>query len=81
MDILWDRDAPITGLLAFLDRERRSFCFYITGYDDRYAALSPGTMIVAHAIREAIRNGFRVFELTSLLPKTGFAVHVAKMAD
>ncbi|HWZ82166.1 MAG TPA: DUF6569 family protein [Terriglobales bacterium] len=26
-------------------------------------------------------NGFRVFELTSLLPKTGFSVHVAKMAE
>ena len=26
-------------------------------------------------------DGFKVFELTSLLPKTGFAVHVAKMAD
>ncbi|HYK49828.1 MAG TPA: DUF6569 family protein, partial [Terriglobales bacterium] len=26
-------------------------------------------------------NGFRVFELTSLLPKTGFPVHVAKMAE
>ena len=26
-------------------------------------------------------DGFKVFELKSLLPKTGFAVHVAKMAD
>ncbi len=26
-------------------------------------------------------DGFKVFELTSLLPKTGFAVHVAKMAN
>ena len=26
-------------------------------------------------------DGFRVFELRSLLPKTGFVVHVAKMAD
>lgn len=26
-------------------------------------------------------NGFKVFELTSLLPKTGYPVHVAKMAD
>ncbi len=26
-------------------------------------------------------DGFKVFELTSLLPKTGFAVHLAKMAD
>ena len=30
---------------------------------------------------EVTGNGFRVFELTSLLPKTGFPVHVAKMAD
>ncbi|HVM94093.1 MAG TPA: DUF6569 family protein [Terriglobales bacterium] len=26
-------------------------------------------------------DGFRVFELMSLLPKTGFAVHIAKMAE
>ncbi|HEY6345998.1 MAG TPA: GNAT family N-acetyltransferase [Bryobacteraceae bacterium] len=62
LDILWDRDAPITGLLAFLDRERRSFCFYITGFDQRYRALSPGIVIVAHAIRDAICHGYRVFD-------------------
>lgn len=62
LDVFWDRDAPITGLLAFLDRKRQSFCFYITGFDKRYAALSPGTVIVAHAIREAICSGYRVFD-------------------
>ncbi|NOT57113.1 MAG: GNAT family N-acetyltransferase [Deltaproteobacteria bacterium] len=62
LDILWDRDTPIAGLLAFLDHKQRSFCFYITGFDERYAALSPGTVIVAHAIREAIRGGYRVFD-------------------
>jgi hypothetical protein len=30
---------------------------------------------------EITGNGYRVFELTSLLPKTGFTVHIAKMAD
>ena len=30
---------------------------------------------------EITGDGFKVFELISLLPKTGFAVHVAKMAD
>jgi len=30
---------------------------------------------------EITGNGFKVFELTSLLPKTGYPVHVAKMAD
>lgn len=62
LDIFWDRGTPITGLLAFLDHARRSFCFYITGFDQRYAALSPGTVIVAHAIREAICNGYLVFD-------------------
>jgi len=30
---------------------------------------------------EITGDGFKVFQLTSLLPKTGFPVHVAKMAD
>jgi ARG and Rhodanese-Phosphatase-superfamily-associated Protein domain len=30
---------------------------------------------------EVTGDGFKAFELTSLLPKTGFEVHVAKMAD
>jgi len=30
---------------------------------------------------EITGDGFKVFELTSLLPKTGFQLHVAKMAD
>ncbi|MGA2360201.1 MAG: DUF6569 family protein [Terriglobales bacterium] len=30
---------------------------------------------------EITGDGFKVFELTSLLPRTGFAVHVAKMAN
>ena len=30
---------------------------------------------------EIMGDGFRAFELTSLLPKTGFDLHVAKMAE
>ena len=30
---------------------------------------------------ELTGEGFKVFELTSLLPKTGFLMHIAKMAD
>ena len=30
---------------------------------------------------EITGDGFKVFELTSLLPRTGFPVHVAKMAN
>ncbi len=30
---------------------------------------------------EVTGDGFKVFQLTSLLPKTGFDVHLAKMAE
>jgi hypothetical protein len=30
---------------------------------------------------EATGDGYKAFSLTSLLPKTGFDLHVAKMAD
>jgi len=30
---------------------------------------------------EVTGDGFKAFELTSLLPKTGFALHIAKMTE
>ncbi len=62
LDMLWDERVPVAGLLAFLDRAQSRFCFYISGYDAEYADWSPGTVIVAHSIREAIRGGYRVYD-------------------
>ena len=62
LDVLWDGSLPIAGLLAFLDRGRGAFRFYVSGFDPRYAALSPGMVIVAHSVREAIRGGFRSYD-------------------
>ena len=31
--------------------------------------------------KEVSGDGFKAFSLTSLLPKTGFEVHIAKMAE
>jgi CelD/BcsL family acetyltransferase involved in cellulose biosynthesis len=62
LDLVWDGDVPLAGLLAFLDRDRSCFRFYLSGFDERYASWSPGTVIVAHSIREAIRGGFRTYD-------------------
>ncbi len=62
LDILWDDDVPISGRLNFLDRKRRSFCDYITCFDPRYSEYSPGIVVAAHAIRAAIRGGYRTFD-------------------
>jgi CelD/BcsL family acetyltransferase involved in cellulose biosynthesis len=62
LDVLWQGSAPIVALLAFLDRPQGSFCYYISGFDSRYAALSPGSVMVAHSIRAAIQGGYRGYD-------------------
>lgn len=62
LDLFWQEETPVTGLLAFLDPQRSWFGFYITGFDARYARYSPGTVIVAHALRRALEAGFRTFD-------------------
>ena len=39
----------------------RSAYAYLSGFHPKFAALSPGTQIVAHAIEEAVREGAREF--------------------
>jgi CelD/BcsL family acetyltransferase involved in cellulose biosynthesis len=48
---------PLAGLYGF--RERDTFYCYMQGFDERWARLSPGTMVVGAVIEEAIRQGAR----------------------
>lgn len=58
--ILSHGDVPIAGYHGFLHR-RHAF-YYLSGFDPAWATLSPGTLIVAHAIREALREGAVAFD-------------------
>lgn len=67
LDAMWrdgtgTDDEPMAALAAFLDRPRSRFCFYISGYDERFAEWSPGMVMVLHSLRTAIRDGFRVYD-------------------
>jgi hypothetical protein len=57
-------------------KEAQAFLGDLEGHHEN-AETEPGL----YRQTEITGDGFKVFELTSLLPKTGFAVHVAKMAD
>jgi len=61
---------------AVSTREAQTF---LDNLDARHetADIEPGV----YRQTEVTGDGFKVFELTSLLPKTGFALHIAKMAD
>jgi hypothetical protein len=62
------------GVVALKDAQR-----FLDNLEARHetADTEPGV----YRQSEGTGNGFKVFELTSLLPKTGFPVHIAKMAD
>lgn len=51
---------PIAALYALADR-RRAY-YYIGGFDPAWSRLSPGTMLVAHAVEEARSAGAREFD-------------------
>jgi CelD/BcsL family acetyltransferase involved in cellulose biosynthesis len=42
-------------------RERRCY-YYIGGFDPRFAAIGPGTLLIAHAIAEAMKEGAAAFD-------------------
>lgn len=48
---------PLAGLYGF--RERDTFYCYMQGFDEQWARLSPGAMVVGAAIEEAVRQGAR----------------------
>ncbi|HET9212997.1 MAG TPA: GNAT family N-acetyltransferase [Thermoanaerobaculia bacterium] len=48
---------PLAGLYGF--RERDTFYCYMQGFDEQWAKLSPGAMVVGAVIEESIRQGAR----------------------
>jgi CelD/BcsL family acetyltransferase involved in cellulose biosynthesis len=62
LKIFWDGQTPISALAGFIDRQKKTFSAFNTGYDSRYSKLSPGTAIIAYSIRDAIQSGFKVYD-------------------
>jgi len=52
---------------------------FVDDLEGRHEVTESETGLYSHT--EVTGDGFKAFELTSLLPKTGFAVHIAKMAE
>ena len=47
---------------AYCLKDKRRTALYITGYDPTFKAISPGTLLIAHAIETAIREGSAIFD-------------------
>jgi CelD/BcsL family acetyltransferase involved in cellulose biosynthesis len=59
---IWDGAAPIGATAFFLDAKRKTFNAYQTGFDGRYAKLSPGKASILVGIQDAIALGFTTFD-------------------
>ncbi|HJT16520.1 MAG TPA: GNAT family N-acetyltransferase, partial [Thermoanaerobaculia bacterium] len=53
-------DRPIAVFYGFADAS--TVYYYLSGYDPELEKLSPGTLIVAHAIESAIGDGAATFD-------------------
>ncbi len=62
LKILWQGECPVAGLAALVDRVKRTTAYYTSGFDARYAKLSPGKAIVGYAIQDAIAEGQHTFD-------------------
>jgi hypothetical protein len=62
LSVMWDGATPMAALAAVVDRGRKVFYGYIIAYNARYAKLSPGKVLRAYGIRNAIENGFQVYD-------------------
>jgi CelD/BcsL family acetyltransferase involved in cellulose biosynthesis/glycosyltransferase involved in cell wall biosynthesis len=53
-------DRPIAALYGF--SHNRTFYYYLSGFDPSFERLSPGTIIIGHAVEEALRQGATRFD-------------------
>lgn len=56
----WLGHEIVASLYGFTAHER--FCLYLGGFDPRYSALSPGTLLIGQAIRDAAQDGCQYFD-------------------
>lgn len=59
---MWEGSKPIASLAGYLDPARKTFSYFISGFDASYDRLSPGRVIVALSIRSAIERGLRAYD-------------------
>jgi len=60
--VLWRDRTPIAAAAGFIDLPHRRFCGYILGVNPDFRDFSPGTVLIAHAIRDCIERGLKHFD-------------------
>lgn len=59
---LWHGERPLGAIANMLDRRKKSVLFSIAGRDEEWKTPSPGLVLHAYAIRNAISEGYRSYD-------------------
>jgi CelD/BcsL family acetyltransferase involved in cellulose biosynthesis len=62
LPVLWHSGRPIGALGCFIDREKRSLLFVISGREAAFDGPSPGLILHAHCIQWAIAHGCTTYD-------------------
>lgn len=60
--VLWDQNVAVAALAGYLDQKNRVFNCFMTGWNSRYARLSPGITVIATSIHYAIVHRYREYD-------------------
>lgn len=62
LPVLWEDRKPVGALGFIVDREKQAMHCLITARDPAFERASPGTLLHAHAIQQAIGRSFRTYD-------------------
>jgi CelD/BcsL family acetyltransferase involved in cellulose biosynthesis len=75
---MWHEETPIAARVNFVDRHKGVVSALISGWDRRYAELSPGNTLQAHSIHAATEMGMQVYDFLRGDEKYKYSVFGAK---
>jgi len=62
LNILWINKTPVAARVGFVDRQKKIFSGFLSGWNIDFAKLSPGKVMFGYSIRYAIQNAFSGYD-------------------
>ncbi|MGB5636274.1 MAG: GNAT family N-acetyltransferase, partial [Waterburya sp.] len=62
LPVLWQQDKPLATIANLIDFNKKTILFMVGGRDETFKKFPSGFVLHAHAIRDAIQNGFKTYD-------------------
>ena len=62
--IIWDQNIAISALACLIDPLKKTYYAFLTAYNPDYSKISPGIVVSAYLIEQAIEKKYKYYDLT-----------------